>query len=120
MARTWPREPVCRIALALHGHQVPVLRLPLVVGDRDRDGRPERPSVSDPTQDVERVGLQALPPAAAVPVAAPSELTRDLLGSHGHGRRHALEDGHERLPVGFAGGEHPEHGSIVSDPIAPA
>ena len=74
--------------------------------------------MADPTHDVERVGLQALSSAAAVPVAAPSELARDLLRSHGHGRRHALEDGHESLPVGLPGGEHPEHGSIVSDPIA--
>ena len=119
MTGAWPRESVGRIALSLHGHEVPVLRLPLVVGDRDGDGRSEGPSVTDAAQDVEGIGLQALPPTASVPVATPSELTRDLLGSHGHGRRHPFEDGRQRLPVRLPGGEHPEHGSIVSDPIAP-
>ena len=71
----------------------------------------------DAAQDVEGVGLQLLTAAAAVPVAATGELGGDLLGSDRHGRGHPLEDGHERLPMGLTGREHPEHAGIVTDPI---
>ena len=93
------------IGLALDRHQIPVLRLPFGVLDRERDRAPERSPVSHARKDLEPVRLELLAAATAVAVATPRELLGDLLERDRHAGRQTLQDPGERLPMRFTGRE---------------
>src|SRR5947209_2441335 len=74
VAWAWAGQTLGRLRLAERSHPLPVLRFPLGVGDGERDGATERPSVADPAQHLEPVSLELLPAAPPVAVAAAGEL----------------------------------------------
>ena len=113
VARTRAGEAGVRVLGALDAHQLRVLRLELHVRDRDGDRRAQALPVAHPGQDLEPVGLEALPPSAAVAVTPPRQLPCDLLRNDAHAGRESLDDGDQRLPVGLAGSEHPQHPPII-------
>ena len=113
-----PRTGQTRVGIlrALDRHEVRVLRLELDVRDRDRHRRPEALPVAHARQDLEPVRLEALPAASSVAVAASRELPGDLLRDDAHAGREALQDRDQRLPVRFAGREHPQHAAHHKGP----
>ena len=83
--------------------------LVVFVDDLQRDRAAERDVVPDAAEDFDRVGLDPLPPAAAVaPLAAP-QLDVDRLGVDLHAGRKAIDQGDQRLAVRFAGGPVTQH-----------
>ena len=82
---------------------------PLAVLDLDRHGRPERAAVAHTTDQCEFVGLEALAGAAAVSEPAAAHLCLDLLDGDRKSRRETLHHDDERLTVGFARREIPQH-----------
>ena len=119
MAGPRPRQADGWVRVAVDGHQLAVLRLPLGVGDRDGDRRSERLPVADPGDDLEGVGLEALASAAAVAVPPPRQLVGDLLRADGDARRQPLEDRDEALAVRFTGREQAKHAPMIVNARSP-
>ena len=67
--------------------------------------------MADAGLDLERIGLEPLPAAPPVAVAAPRQLTRDRIARDGHPGRQPLDDHDEAASVRFTGGQVAEHGA---------
>ena len=118
VSRAWAREAVRRVRLALDAPSGPgTSSSHSDVRDRDGDrasracGRAARRPGSRT-----RSRLEPLAAAPPVPVTAPGELVaRSRRTRHGHARGQALEDGDERLAVGFTGREQAQHAPIIGN-----
>jgi hypothetical protein len=82
---------------------------PLAVLDLDRDRRAERSPVAYPTDQRELVGLESLPWPAAVAETPTTHLVLDLLDGDREPGRQSFHHDDQRLPVGFARREIPQH-----------
>ncbi len=71
----------------------------VAVGDQQRDRAAEGAAVADPGADLDRVGLDLHPAAAAVAELAPRHVAVERLAIELQARRHALDDRHEPGPV---------------------
>ena len=78
--------------------------LVVVVDDLQRDRAAERGAVPDAGEDVDRVGFDPLPAAAAVAALAAPQFDVDRAGVELHARRKAIDQGQQRFAVRFAGG----------------
>src|SRR5947209_4487189 len=104
-----PRHFLLRRARLGHRHahgRLPVL--PVAVGDAERDGRAERGAPADAGQDVDLIALDLHAAAAAVAALAPGEVAVDVGFGQRKAGRDAVDDGDQRLTVGFARGEEAE------------
>ena len=80
----------------------------VAVGDEDGDRAAERAAVADAGADLDRVGLDLHPPAAAVAELAPRHVAVERLAVELEPGRHALDDRDEPGPVRLAGGREAE------------
>ena len=71
----------------------------VAVGDEDGDRAAERAPVAHAGADLDRVGLDPHPPAAAVAELAPRHVAVERLAVELEPGRHALDDRHEPRPV---------------------
>ncbi len=93
---------------------------PLGVGDLDGHRRAQRPTVADPPNQGDLVGLETHPGPPSVPEAPPGELARDLGCRHRQPGGQTLDDHHEGFAVGLSRGEEPEHGvNLLRGPHGP-
>ena len=97
---------------AFDGHR-PLPVLPVLVGNQQRDRTAGRHAVPDAAQDLRAIGLDGHPPAAAVAGLAPAQLRGDRVEVDREARRHAFENGDERLAVRLAGGEKSQHRAFI-------
>ena len=86
------------------------LELVVAVDDLQRDRAAERDAVPDAGENVDRVGFDPLPAAAAVAALPPPQLDVDRLDVDGHAGRKAVDQRDQRFAVRFAGGPVAEHG----------
>ena len=91
------------------------LQLVVAVDDLQRDRAAQRDALPDAAENVDRVGLDPLPPAAAVAALPPPQLDVDRLDVDGHAGRKAVDQRDQRLAVRFAGGQVTEHGVRMQD-----
>ena len=89
----------------VHPH-VPVLVIP--VGDEHRDRAAEGVPVADAGADLDGVGLDLHPAAAAMAELAAGHVAIEPLAVELETGRHALDDGHQSGAVRFAGGREVE------------
>src|SRR5689334_18063164 len=90
--------------------------LPVAVGDRERDRGAERQSPANAGDDVNLVALDLHPAAASVAALSASEIAVDVGFGQRHAGRNAVDDGRQRLTVGFSRGEEAEdspHGRLA-------
>ena len=83
----------------------------VAVGDQDRDRAAERAAVAHAGADLDRVGLDLHPPAAAVAELAPRHVAVERLAVELEPGRHALDDRDEARPVRLARGGEAENAS---------
>ena len=83
-------------------HVVPVDEIAVL--DRESDRRTERLAVTHAGDDLDRVGLDLHPPAAAVTLLPPPKLVVDGVNIDRQTRRKALDNGYEGFAVRFACG----------------
>ena len=86
------------------------LELVVAVDHLQRDRAAERHALPHAGQNVDRVGLDPLPPAAAIAALPPPQLDVDRLDVDRHAGRKAVDQRDERLAVRFASGPVAEHG----------
>ena len=77
---------------------------PFAVADPDRDRRSDRLPVTDATDDIDLVLLEAHPCTAAMTSPSPRQLVPDVVGGHPHTGGHTFENGDERRTMRLAGG----------------
>ena len=99
------------IALARRGIHDLLPVLPVAIVDQHRDRRAERLAGAHAGEELSVVLLDLHAPPAAVALLAARELDVDVLGEEWQARGHSFENGHERVPVGFAGGCEAQHAS---------
>ena len=83
----------------------------VAVGDQHRDRAAEGAAVAQAGADLDRVGLDLHPPAAAVAELAPRHVAVERLALELQPRRHALDDRNQAGAVGLAGGGEAEAGA---------
>ena len=76
----------------------------IVILDHQRDRRAERFAVPNPRQDLDRIGLDLHPPAAAIALLPPPELVIYCIDVNRQTCRKAFDNGDQSLTVRFACG----------------
>ena len=89
---------------------VEALEFVVAVGDFEHDRAAEGDAAPDAGEDVDGVGFDPLPAAAAVAALAALELDVDRLDVDGDAGGEAVDQGDQCFAVRFAGGEVAEHG----------
>ena len=108
-AQVFQRPGEVAVARAGTGEFLHALQLVVAVGDLQGDGAAERDALPDTAADVDRVGLDPLPAAAAVTALAAFEFDVDQPGVDLDPGREPVYECQEALSVGFTGGPVTQH-----------
>ena len=86
------------------------IQLVVAIGHLQRDRAAQRHALPHAAENVDRVGLDPLPPAAAITALPPPQLDVDRLEVDRHAGRKAVDQRNQRFAVRFASGPVTEHG----------
>ena len=80
------------------------IELVVAVRHFQRDRAAERHALPDAAQNIDRIGLDSLPAAAAIPALPPPQLEIDRLEIDRHAGREPVDERDQSFAVRFAGG----------------
>ena len=85
------------------------IQLVVAIRHLERDRAAERNALPHAAQNVDRIGLNPLPPAAAIAALPPPQLDVDRLKIDRDAGRKAVDERNQRLAVRFASGQITQH-----------
>ena len=120
MARPWPRHLTLPVRIPFPWRRIHDLLpiLPIAIVNYHGDRRAERLAPTHAGEELDVVGLDLHPSAAAVALLAARQIDIDVGCDEGKSRHHSLQNRHQRDPVRFARRRKSEHKSPkVSDAL---
>src|SRR5215472_12860399 len=110
MTRTRPRDRLAAAGQRIHERAHVLV---IAVADDDAERRSERHAAAKAGEELDRVVLDLLPPASAMPALPRGEGRIDRRDVQAQTRRDAVDDAHERRTMRLARGHVSDHGSLL-------